>query len=56
LGIKEKKKKKERRHEKQEEKEKEGKKMWGGGGAIYIGDFSMTHECYPHQNKVKNTN
>jgi len=55
LGIKEKKKKKERRHEKQEEKEKEGKKM-GGGGAIYIGDFSMTHECYPYQNKVKNTN
>jgi hypothetical protein len=53
LGIKEKKKKKERRHEKQEEKEKEGKKM---GGGIYIGDFSMTHECYPYQNKVKNTN
>jgi DNA invertase Pin-like site-specific DNA recombinase len=54
LGIKEKKKKKERRHEKQEEKEKEGKKI--GGGGIYIGDFSMTHECYPYQNKVKNTN
>jgi hypothetical protein len=53
LGIKEKKKKKERRHEKQEEKEKEGKKR---GGGIYIGDFSMTHECYPYQNKVKNTN
>jgi hypothetical protein len=39
---------------KNKKRRKRREKRWGGG--IYIGDFSMTHECYPYQNKVKNTN